>query len=293
MAEALEIMEEHALNSNSVDWPRVQREVEKHYLAMVTAEAEPRALAPAFQALGDGHSHLVVVGDAQDEPVSDDCLTPSLQRQDGGTSILSVPSLWEPDLGSRVTAAYLAAGDEAVSSVGVHDGVIVDLRDNEGGHILPMLATVARLIGPGPLVRYRWRSGREESFDFDGEVVVSSEGRIRAAGPPSLQARRPLAVLCSPSTASSGEGVLLALKGRADVKVFGSMTAGLTTGNEAFPLSNGHTLFLTVACAVSGDGGLVHGPVTPDQATDRAGGPADVVERASSWLAAQTGLGAM
>ena len=55
----------------------------------------------------------------------------------------------------------------------------------------------------------------------------------------------PLAVLTGPATASAGESVVIALKGRPHTRFFGQPTAGLPTGNRTFTLPDGAVIALT------------------------------------------------
>ncbi len=54
----------------------------------------------------------------------------------------------------------------------------------------------------------------------------------------------PVVVLVGPKTASSGEGVMLAFKGRPNTIIMGEPTAGLITSNNSFPLRPGITMIL-------------------------------------------------
>ena len=56
-----------------------------------------------------------------------------------------------------------------------------------------------------------------------------------------------VAVLFDGATASSGEAVVVAFQRRADTRSFGTVTCGLSTANEAYTMSDGASLLLTVA----------------------------------------------
>jgi C-terminal processing protease CtpA/Prc len=102
----------------------------------------------------------------------------------------------------------------------------------------------------------------------------------------------PVAVLIGPQTASSGEATALAFVGRPDTRLFGTTTAGYTTGNSTFVLFDGSALNLaTVAMADRTD--TTHmGGIAPDEAarTDWATyGSADdpAIQAATEWLEKQ------
>ena len=56
-----------------------------------------------------------------------------------------------------------------------------------------------------------------------------------------------IAVLISDKTASSGEMTAISLLARENSKTFGNKTAGYTTANAMYKLSNGATLLLAVS----------------------------------------------
>jgi carboxyl-terminal processing protease len=62
---------------------------------------------------------------------------------------------------------------------------------------------------------------------------------------PARKTDKPIAVLLSGRTASSGEIVAISLKGRAATRFFGEPTYGATTANESYRISG--TSYLTIA----------------------------------------------
>ena len=73
-----------------------------------------------------------------------------------------------------------------------------------------------------------------------------------------------IAILIGPRTASAGEAVAIAFKGRRSVKLFGQPTAGQSTGNEAITLEDGAVLAIAAAVMVDRDGNHYGGQVLPD-----------------------------
>ena len=88
-------------------------------------------------------------------------------------------------------ADYVDAAHDVLGAAAC--GWIVDLRSNGGGNLYPMLAALAPLLGPGPLLGYRDRHGRTDSWviDDDGTVVADGWPAPHAVTPSgSLLARR-------------------------------------------------------------------------------------------------------
>lgn len=77
---------------------------------------------------------------------------------------------------------------------------------------------------------------------------------VGKAGPVTINGIPPVAVLISKSTASAGEAVAIAFKGRPNVRFFGQRTTGLTTANDVFAISDGSGLFLAVMNYADRDG---------------------------------------
>ncbi|HMS09780.1 MAG TPA: S41 family peptidase [Pyrinomonadaceae bacterium] len=108
---------------------------------------------------------------------------------------------------------------------------IVDLRYNGGGNMYPMMQGIADLIGNGVIGYVVDRNGRKLStwtirdsdFCYDEYRAVDLESGCMPAKDPKI------AVVISQYTASSGEAVAVAFKGRPNTRFFGLDTAGLVT----------------------------------------------------------------
>lgn len=125
---------------------------------------------------------------------------------------------------------------------------IVDLRLNDGGAMAPMLAGIAQLLGDGHLGGFVDKDGkpdqqwylRQGNFYMDTMRVTTLQNRC-----PARRTDKPIAVLLSGRTASSGEIVAISLKGRPNTRFFGEPTYGATTANESYRISG--TSYLTIA----------------------------------------------
>ena len=88
--------------------------------------------------------------------------------------------------------------------------------------------------------------------------------------PPRLhRSRPPVAVLTSRLTGSSGEGVVMAFRGRPDSRSFGEPTAGVPTGNAPYPLSDRAELHLTEGIGVDRTGATYQARIQPDRVAGR------------------------
>ena len=155
-------------------------------------------------------------------------------------------------------------------------GVVVDLRGNIGGDMGPMIAALSPLLPDGQMLFFNIR-GRLQP-------VILKEGRTSGGGSPmnveSFKVKDiPIAVLQDSLTASSGEMTLIAFRGLANVKTFGSPTAGYCSCNTSFTLYDGAVMQLTTGVVQARTGEeFCEDPILPDVSTDN---PVDV---AKSWI---------
>jgi C-terminal processing protease CtpA/Prc len=110
---------------------------------------------------------------------------------------------------------------------------------------------------------------------------VSREGyRTRVA-------RKSIVVLTGRRTVSAGEIVAMAFKGKDQALLFGEPTAGLTTANATYSLSDHSMLVLSVCREADHTGRIWEGSIVPDKVitagpSDLAGDP--VKTAAILWL---------
>ena len=99
-----------------------------------------------------------------------------------------------------------------------------------------------------------------------------------------------VAVITGARTASSGEAVTIAFKGRARTRSFGQPTTGLSTANGNFPLSDDAMILLTTAIEVDRSGRRYGGKVDPDETQEAAGPNGDpAMSAAAAWLKSASG----
>ncbi len=163
-------------------------------------------------------------------------------------------------------------------------GWIVDLRGNTGGNMWPMIAGVGPVLGEG-VVGYFVPPGGAPATSWsyrDGGAFVGDTELIRVSMPYELISSAPkVAVLTDSMVISSGEAVTVAFRGRPRTRSFGGATCGLATANQGIPLSDGATLFLTVALMADRARTTYPDGISPDETV--AGGT-EVAERAIAWL---------
>lgn len=285
----------NSINRSQVDWPTVRREVfSRAGRAQVPAETHAAARW-LVSALGDRHSAFLDPVALKSLPARSAAASgkPEGRVLDGRFGYVLVPTFGSPD--QATIDQFATELQSVIASVGASKpcGWVVDLRSNGGGNMWPMLAGIGPVLGSGQLGSFKDPDGRGASWSYEhGEA--KSDGRTFAKtlnAPVILPVEAPpVAVLVGPTTASSGEAVAIAFRGRSSTRLFGATTRGLTTSNRVFPLSDGSLLNLTTAAFADRTGTQYQNGVTPDEPWT---GPPDVGKDSLplNWLSAQPACG--
>jgi Peptidase family S41 len=284
---ATALMRRYALHRDQVDWQQLSAAAR----AAVASAPSPtpatayRAIRGVLKRLGDHHSLLlepeVAIRLSRRDSVHN--ALPTLELRDSSVGYVRIPRYagFDPTA-IREYAQRLQAQIGQMAAQGACSWV-VDLRENTGGNMWPMLAGLGPLLGegaaggfatPDSLVQWGYRRGAAWS---------GRSTQVRLSRPVTLTPLPPVAVLTDSQTASSGEAIAIAFRGRPRTRSFGRPTRGLSTGNQGFTLPDGSMLFLTTVVDVDRTGQRYGGTVLPDEraTTDSA------LHLATAWLATQ------
>lgn len=288
--EAISKTREIALNADKVDWEKTQRLAMRMAAGAISSQDAYPAVSFVLSQLGDRHSHLIPPTDAtrrRAETRVDNFLIASERLDRFG--YLSIPGF--AGLNQKRATAFVDDIRQRISTLASGDtcGWIIDLRTNTGGNMWPMIAGLAPLIGEGlagffesPKAKNEWRVGS------NGDAMIG-QSRTSGSSPASFidGGKASVAVLTGPRTASSGEAVAVAFRGRPNTRTFGSPTAGLSTANTTVAMSDGAVLAIMVSVYVDRTGAKYGGKLIPDEAVEgSAKHPSEdpVVKAATKWL---------
>lgn len=278
---AIRIVREHALHAREIDWPHAEPEVR----AMAKNAKTSKDVYPAIRALlaklGDRHSMLLEPQASRRFASSGTpSSTPVVELKPDNIGYVGMPGY--SGVEAKAQAEFVAGIVDAIGKIApqARCGWIVDLRSNGGGNMYPMLGSLRPLLGTKPLGSFRAANGVLTPFS-----AVNGPAASPRVGP-DLQAA-PVAVLTGRHTASSGEVVAVAFRGRPNTRSFGAATAGLSTGNATFPLGDGSLLALTTVVDMDRDGHVYGGEIEPDEtaASTQQGGADEALAAAAAWLA--------
>jgi carboxyl-terminal processing protease len=291
---ALVLMQTYSINRYEIDWTTFS---DSTYAEAGEAKTEADtydAIRSALERLGDNHSFFQPPPDASlnaaaSTPARTD---PSAELLDGSTGYVDVPAFFGGGPDGDAHATLYHGLIESVEGAGACRWV-VDLRGNSGGNMWPMLAGLGPILGDGQEGALGFFVDPDSvvntwfydlgSAGVDGTAFVSvDEPYVATVADP------PVAVLTDAITASSGEAVAVAFRGRPQSRSFGQPTYGIPTANLSFQLSDGAVIFITFAWTADRDGVIYDAPVRPDEAIagERTGDPSTdaALAAALAWV---------
>ncbi len=296
---AVDLMRENALYKKEIDFEQVHQAI-RFYAngAKVVSDTHP-AIDEALPLLKDHHSSLLTpeilteaLGLDEDDieslkqgrsPHIDSTKIQNLANTlnfaqgkvvNGTIGYLSVPS-FENLYAEEMTffADSLQNIIKALDALNV-SGWIIDVRDNDGGADMPMIAGLGPLldeensyygIDESGTVRTKsyYQNGTyynlETQTDSSATPIVRTTTNYELSNP-----GLPVVVLTSRKTASSAEAVVAIFQGQENVTVVGEKTNGLTTVNSFNFLEDNAVLNLTMAHYANRDKKLFIQGIPPD-----------------------------
>jgi C-terminal processing protease CtpA/Prc len=148
------------------------------------------------------------------------------------------------------------------------NGWVVDLRLNGGGTMFPMLCGLSPLLGEADLGSFTDPDTHYKEIWHlqDGEFYLdSTQVTSYGVGQNLDLSRKPVVVLLSSGTTSSGEVVALAFKGRPNTYFIGEATGGYTSTVSWLEMGNGIAFQLTESWYADRDDHIFQGePIVPD-----------------------------
>jgi carboxyl-terminal processing protease len=291
---AMDTIAAHSLRRDSVDLLALRKTALQIAGAAKTPADCHLAVAYVLQALGDHHSFLmepeVVKSWQADNPEVDAKAKWPAYRVIDGYGYIMVPGFHGGQPRRMLAFAdTIQSALRQLSAVGVK-GWIVDLRENDGGNMEPMIAGLGPLFSAEKLGFLVDVNGRKESWGYRGGAYYWENEKITAVSNPIvLKHQLPVAVLIGPRVGSSGEIVTISFVGNAKTRLFGQPTWGLTTGNGAFDLPDGARMMLASTVMADRSGKLYRGAVEPDEHVERSAQEKNDVElqAARRWLGQQ------
>lgn len=283
--EVLDVMEANSINRNKIDWTDFRAKVFEQVIGAETIEDTYPGIREALVLLADNHSSyikpdggFIFAGTLQCD--DQDIVKPSLPENVGYVKVNSFS-------GSVSSTAAISFAQEIQDQIRNDDhmgikGWIVDLRNNGGGNMWPMLAGIGPILGEGTAGYFIDPDNNQTSWGFlNGSSVVNGNSLTQLSNSYELIAPNPkVAILLNNGIASSGEVVAISFIGRENTRSFGLSTCGLSTSNSPFTLSDNSRLNLTTAYLADRNKNLYGIPIDPDLAVDND----NIIQNAVDWI---------
>lgn len=263
------LLDKQALYADKPEWKEKRKEVLASAKAITTLDEAHSLVEEAAAVAGGKHSFLMA-------PIKDTAsfaeTVPEVRLLDNDIVHVNLPG----HMGVKVSdSLYIHT---VLSFLLEHldaKGVIVDLRENTGGNMYPMIASVSPLLPDGVIIQFKSRK-RTAPIPLD---YVQLSYDLSPADIGKFPATTPVAVLTSEMTGSSGEATLLCFRGLANARTFGRPSAGYASGNVTHLLADGYKFAITHSCDVARTGEVFcDDPIDPDVETETP------LEDAINWI---------
>jgi C-terminal processing protease CtpA/Prc len=143
-------------------------------------------------------------------------------------------------------------------------GWIVDLRLNVGGSMWPMIGGLQALLGEGKIGAFVSQNQQTIEWNISKGIFKAGTDSVAIINNLCDFKTLPVVILISQLTASSGEAVAIAFKGREKTIFIGEPTSGYMTSLNRYHLSNRATLDVAEAHMCDRNGDCYTKTVTPD-----------------------------
>lgn len=263
---AFDLMEQHSIRKKEIDWEAFREK----YLIMAdgtkTYQGTYSVLNKALKEL-DKHSFFMSPGSytgSQSKGDSEIDWPEAYIDQEIG--FLKLPAFSGT---SRQATKYATMLQDSIRSFDQKNikGWIVDLRENRGGNMYPMIAGVGPLFDTDILGYFIMPEEYETSWGYkNGSSTIYSSNVCTVTNYYILQnSTLKIAVLQSGSTASSGEATLISFIGNENTRTFGKESAGYSTANASYEMPDSARLVLTVSYMADRNKTIYGEKVKPEQ----------------------------
>lgn len=249
------IVKTNSIYSDSLNWKNIDKEIKLMSKGMKTiteANSVTSFIVDNLRAVGDNHSFVLSKEDSEkSNEVNLFDEQPSGKMLDNNIGYLYIPGFLS--LNDTACQRFAEKIQSIIKELDMQNDVkgwIVDLRGNSGGNMYPMIAGLGPLIENGTLghfinsknkANYNW-------FYENGKCGSGNDTLVNVKNYYIPKHRNlKIAVLIGPQTASSGEMTTVSFIGKSNTKLFGKPTAGLTSANQGYILSDNSTLYLAVS----------------------------------------------
>jgi hypothetical protein len=277
--EAISLMKKHYYRKQAVNWDSLSLAAQLKLQEAKTCEDAYETINWCFRSFNETHSFVMPANTAalynNDTAILK--TRPKLFQlmgtlksellQDKGIAYLHLPWVGTTD---PSTCTKIADSIQSLIAGLDEKGInkwIIDLRNNKGGNCWPMLAGIGPLLGEGICGYFVTEAEKVPISYNNGAAMHGKYIRCQVSQKPykTKHDKNWIVVLTGPKTSSSGEIIALAFKGKEQAYLYGEPTAGFTTANTTYKLSDHSMLVLTICQEADRNGKIYEGKIVPDE----------------------------
>ncbi len=188
-------------------------------------------------------------------------------------------------LNDSISIVYIKTLQQAIEKLDSNnlDGWIIDLRDNTGGSLFPMLIGLTPLLGNGTIGYFYQSDNTYNPWILNaGAASIGSKEYFKIKESYQLKHKnKKIATLINQNTASAGEAVAIAFRGMPNTRSFGENSFGATTGTKGILLADSAMIFLAVNKFADRNKKIYETNVSPDEIINN---PEEVIKFAINWI---------
>jgi len=290
----IKIVQQNSLYSSSLNWIKINEVTAKLSGGVQTLQDIKflnKYVLQKLQEAGDYHSF--VQDKANAEKSEKDAINP--ERAEGKVLANHIGYIYVPGIFSQNAEVNKKFASEIQDHIKMLDlsndiqGWVIDLRDNNGGNLYPMIAGVGPLLGSGTLGYFPKNDGimnKKNGWSYEkGQAILGNESVMSIK--PFYELKQPskkIAILINANTGSSGEMLAISFIGNNHARLFGQNSAGYTTGNINFPLSDGDILYLASTRTADRKKKIYTGQIIPDEIVPYSTDKELAIKAATDWI---------
>jgi hypothetical protein len=295
-SEVTKIIKRSAIYADSVNWQAADQGLQQLATMGLTMEDNPVILdyiVSRLRLAGDKHTNYKTKTMAQDYATRNSVAQqPQGKLLPGGVGYILVPAF--ASISDTAGVTYATRIQNIIRDLDTRQDIkswVVDMRQNGGGNMSPMMVGLGPLTGEGTLGYFVYANtpiSKDYAWIYqNGSLTVSKHKDVTVNHAYTL--RKPdskIAVLIGPNTGSSGEMTTLCFAGKPNTQLFGQPTAGYVSVNSSIKLSTGAYLYLASGYAADRNQKKYTADIQPDVLVvpSKEKSSDNVLEAALRWL---------
>jgi hypothetical protein len=284
--QSIEIVKNKSLYSDSLNWKKIENEINiksKELQSVDQCTVITNYIISELRKVGDNHSFFLINEKAKKMASNNNAIKePTGKYLGNNIGYLNVPGIISINQSVCVDFANKIQNIiQSIDTLNVNKWII-DLRENRGGNMYPMIAGLGPLLGEGVLGYF---IDKNETYKSAWSYENGKVGNLKVEAPYAIINKNiKIAVLIGEKTSSSGEMTTISFIGKNNTKLFGQPSGGYTTSNQGFKLSDGSYIYLATSYTADRNSKKYLSKIIPDITVESDSSFDKCIEIASKWL---------